>query len=103
MGSYLTFNIWFRLRYSRNRHCRVPERRFRSLHKVMSGRATVRLRSTSDATSRRGKQVTIRLRLTSGATRRRRRLWRGKQVTVAPGIERGELDSEEETDYATTE
>jgi hypothetical protein len=58
--------------------------------------------------------VTIRLRLTSGATRRRRRLWRGKQVTirlrltsgatgVAPGIERGELGSEEETDYATTE
>ena len=38
-----------------------------------------------------------------GATRRRRRLWRGKQVTVAPGIERGELGSEEETDYATTE
>jgi hypothetical protein len=28
---------------------------------------------------------------------------RGKQVTVAPGIERGELGSEEETDYATTE
>ena len=53
--------------------------------------------------SRRGKQVTIRLRLISGATRRRRRLWRGKQVTVAPGIERGELGSEEETDYATTE
>lgn len=48
-------------------------------------------------------QVTIRLRLTSGATRRRRRLWRGKQVTVAPGSERGELGSEEETDYATTE
>ena len=48
-------------------------------------------------------QATIRLRLTSGATRRRRRLWRGKQVRVAPGIERGELGSEEETDYATTE
>ena len=49
-------------------------------------------------------RATIRLRLTSGATRRRRRLWRGKQVTgVAPGIERGELGSEEETDYATTE
>jgi hypothetical protein len=45
----------------------------------------------------------IRLRLTSGATRRRRRLWPGKQVTVAPGSERGELGSEEETDYATTE
>lgn len=44
-----------------------------------------------------------RLRFTSGATRRRRRLWRGKQVTVAPGIERDELGSEEETDYATTE
>ena len=41
--------------------------------------------------------------LTSGATRRRRRLWRGTQVTVAPAIERGELGSEEETDYATTE
>ena len=52
---------------------------------------------------RRGRQVTIRLRLTSGETRRRRRLWRGKQVTVAPGIERGEIGSEEETDYATTE
>jgi len=52
---------------------------------------------------RRGRQVTIRLRLTSGATRRRRKLWRGKQVTVAPGIERGEIGSEEETDYATTE
>jgi hypothetical protein len=25
-----------------------------------------------------------------GATRRRRRLWRGKQVTVAPGVERGD-------------
>jgi len=50
-----------------------------------------------------GKQMTIRLRLISGATHRRRRLWRGKQVTVAPGIERGELGSEEETDYATTE
>jgi hypothetical protein len=59
------------------------------------------------------KQVTIRLRLTSGATRRRRRLWRGirlcqgydvtRATTVAPGIERGELSSEEETDYATTE
>jgi len=29
--------------------------------------------------------------------------WRGRQVTVAPGIERGELGSEEEPDYATTE
>jgi hypothetical protein len=28
---------------------------------------------------------------------------RGKQVTVAPGSERGELGAEEETDYATTE
>jgi hypothetical protein len=28
---------------------------------------------------------------------------RGKQVTVARGIERSELGSEEETDYATTE
>ena len=43
-----------------------------------------------DVTSRRAKQVTIRLRLTSGAT------------GVAPGIERGELASEE-TDHATTE
>jgi hypothetical protein len=43
-----------------------------------------------------------------GATRRRRRLWRGirlcqgydvtRATTVAPGIERGELGSEEETD-----
>ena len=48
-------------------------------------------------------RATIRLRLTSDATRRRRRLWCGKQVTVAPGIERGELGSEEETDYATAE
>ncbi len=38
-----------------------------------------------------GKRVTIRLRLVSGATE------------VAPGIERRELGSEEETDYATTE
>ena len=37
------------------------------------------------------KQVTICLRLTSGAT------------MVARGIERGELSSEKETDYATTE
>jgi len=44
-----------------------------------------------DVTSRHGKQVAIRLRLTSGARR------------VAPGIERDELGSEEETDYATTE
>jgi DNA-binding transcriptional MerR regulator len=44
-----------------------------------------------DVTSRRAKQVTIRLRLTSGAT------------GVAPGSERVELGSEEETDYATTE
>jgi hypothetical protein len=28
--------------------------------------------------------------LTSGVTRRRRKLWRGKQVRVAPGIERGD-------------
>jgi hypothetical protein len=47
--------------------------------------------------------ATIRLRLTSGATRRRRRLWRGKQVPVAPDTERRELGSEEETDYAITE
>ena len=44
-----------------------------------------------DATSRSNMQVTIRLRLASGAT------------TVAPGIERGEVGSVEETDHATTE
>ena len=90
----------------------------------MSGCATIRLRLSSsyrklpsacnyDGTSRRRKQVTIRLRLTSAATRRRRTLWRGirlcqgydvtRATTVAPGSERGELGSEEETDYATTE
>jgi hypothetical protein len=58
-------------------------------------------------------RATIGLRVTPGATRRRRRLWRGirlcqgydvtRAAPVAPGIERGELGSEEETDYATTE
>jgi hypothetical protein len=49
-----------------------------------------------------------------GATHRRRRLWRGIRLcqgydvtrattVVAPGIERGELGFEEETDHATTE
>jgi hypothetical protein len=58
-------------------------------------------------------RATIRLRLISGATRRRRRLWRGirlgqgydvtRATAVAPGIDRGELGSEEKTHYATTE
>ena len=39
----------------------------------------------------------------AGVTRCRRRLWRGRQVTVAPDLERGELGFEEETDHATTE